>query len=43
MLNVKKLRAWLEEQKEDRYYANDVYRYTAYDAVLKKMDELEGE
>lgn len=41
--NKKKLKAWVEEQKKDRWYSGDAYRYTAYDAVLKKMDELEGE
>ena len=36
------LRNWLEEQKQDRYYDNDAYRYTAYDNVLSKLNELEG-
>ena len=36
------IRKWLEAQREDRRYANDVERYTAYDATLKEMDRLEG-
>lgn len=40
--NWDKLKQWLQEQKEDRKYANDFERYTAYDAVLKKMEKLEG-
>ena len=34
---------WLKEQKEDRWFANDVARCTAYDAVLMKIHELVGE
>lgn len=38
---LEELKKWLEEIKEDRKYANDVYRFTAYDNVLKKIKELE--
>ena len=37
------LREWLEEQKLDRRYDNDVERFTAYGATLDKINELEGE
>lgn len=36
-----KLRYWIEQQTSDRRWAGDVYRYTAYSAVLNKMEELE--
>ena len=35
------LRYWVEQQMSDRRWAGDVYRYTAYGAVFKKMEELE--
>lgn len=38
-----KLKEWLEHQKEERKYAGDAYRYTAYGAVLHKMEHLERE
>ena len=38
----KELIKWLKEQKEDRWFANDVGRHTAYDAVLMKIHELAG-
>lgn len=40
--NWKALEKWLEEQKTDRKYANDVGRFTAYDATLDRMKELEA-
>ena len=33
---------WLEEQKDNRKYANDVERFTAYGATLDKIQEIEG-
>ena len=38
-----KLRLWLEQQMSDRRWAGDVYRYTAYEAAYKRMEELERE
>lgn len=38
----KELKTWLEEQKDNRKYDNDVCRYTAYDYVLSKLNEIEG-
>lgn len=35
------LRYWVEQQMSDRRWAGDVYRYTAYERVFKKMEELE--
>ena len=35
------LRYWVEQQMAERRWAGDVYRYTAYEAVFKKMEELE--
>lgn len=40
--NWNKLKEWLEEQKDNRKYANDVERFTAYGATLDKMQEIEG-
>lgn len=40
--NWKALEKWLETQKTDRKYANDVERFTAYDATLDRMKELEA-
>ena len=40
--NWNKLKEWLEEQKDNRKYANDVERFTAYGATLDKMREIEG-
>ena len=37
------LKSKLEANKNERKYAGDVYRFTAYEAVLKWMEELEGE
>ena len=38
-----KLKFWLKEQKENRRFAGDAYRYTAYEAVEEKMSQLEDE
>lgn len=35
------LRYWVEQQMSERRWAGDVYRYTAYEGVFKKMEELE--
>lgn len=35
------LKIWLLEQKDNRRFAGDAYRFTAYEAVLKKMEQLE--
>ena len=40
--NWNKLKEWLEEQKDNRKYANDVERFTAYGATLDKIQEIEG-
>lgn len=40
--NWNSLREWLKEMKLSRRYDNDVERFTAYGAVLDKMNELEG-
>lgn len=37
----KKLKEWVGEQMIDRYYDNDAYRYTAYEAVYNEMKKLE--
>ena len=37
------LKKWVDEQMVDRYYDNDIYRYTAYESVRNKMNELEGD
>jgi len=38
-----KLRYWIEQQMNERRWAGDVYRYTAYEATFKKMEELDNE
>ena len=38
-----KLKKWLENQKENRKWDGDFQRYTAYEAALKEMEELERE
>ena len=38
-----KLRYWVEQQMHERRWAGDVYRYTAYEATFKKMEEIENE
>ena len=40
--NWNELKKLVEQEKQDKKYANDVERFTAYDYVLKKMQELEG-
>lgn len=43
IIRWEKLRYWLEQQMSERRWAGDVYRYTAYEATFKKMEELNNE
>ena len=43
IIKWEKLRYWLEQQMSERRLVGDVYRYTAYEATLKKMEELNNE
>lgn len=36
-----KMKCWLKERMLDTRLAGDAYRYTAYEATYKKMEELE--
>ena len=40
--NWNELKKLVEQEKQDKKYANDVERFTAYDYVLKKMQEIES-
>lgn len=35
------LKIWLMEEKDNRRFACDAYRFTAYEAVLQKMEQIE--